>query len=323
MHCAASAMRALVWQGSGSLELRSRWDLPGEGAERYALHDAHRVAAQVLRACQADALRALLGPSRRGELTLHARLTEALRRGEVVLWRRRGRSHRGVELEQVGGHDELLHDVRAQKTWIEIELLDMEGNPMPGEPYRLKLPDGTERRGTLDAQGRAYFGNLDPGQAEIFWEARDGDATENAPPLGQSPTRGAAPTSASPLSRHERTWVELELLDMDDAPVPYERYWIKLPDGTVREGALNAQGRAYFDDLDLGTCEIRWPFRDGDATGVDPDPTVGGPARPDAESAVSAQVAALIDAARVGVPFCAECEAARQREAAESARARS
>lgn len=273
--------------------------------------------------CRGDSLRALLGPTRRGELTLHARLTEALRRGEVVLWRGRGRTHSSVELDQVEDVEHLLHDVSAQKTWIEIELLDMEGNPMPGEPYRVKLPDGTERRGTLDAQGRAYFGQLDPGQAEIIWEARDGDATETAPPLGQSPTRGAAPTSASPLSRHERTWVELELLDMVGAPVPFERYWIKLPDGTVREGALDAEGRAYFDDLDPGTCEIRWPFRDGDATGVDPDPTVGVAASPTAVSAVSAQVAALIDAARVGAPFCAECEAARQREAAERAQARS
>jgi hypothetical protein len=94
---------------------------------------------------------------------------------------------------------------------------------------------------------------------------------------------------------------------MDGKAVPHERYWIRLPDGTVREGALDAEGRAYFDDLDPGQCEIRWISRDGEATALDPDATAPSPADP-----VAAQVEALLSAARDGTPFCQECERARQ-----------
>lgn len=63
-----------------------------------------------------------------------------------------------------------------------------------------------------------------------------------------------------------KTWIEIELTDMEGNPMAGERYWIELPDGTVREGALNAQGRAYFGGLDPGECEIRWPDLDEEAT---------------------------------------------------------
>jgi hypothetical protein len=238
----------------------------------------------------------------------------ALLRGLLVGW--------GVEKRRrpVGGGEGDADDDYAPvvgahtvKTWIEIELTDMDGNAMPGERYWIKLPDGTVREGALDAQGRAYFGDLDPGSAEIRWPDRDGDAAEGSMPLGQGGVRAGADHVSAVASRAGgRTWVELELLDMDGRPVPHERYWIKLPDGSVREGALDAMGLAYFDDLDPGQCTIRWLGRDEEAAELVPDATT-----PGANDLVAAQIEALVSAARHGVPFCEECERARrQREAA-------
>jgi len=63
---------------------------------------------------------------------------------------------------QIGG------DKPAKKTdWIEIELVDQEGNPVPGEKYRIELPDGTVREGVLNSKGVAWEGNLDPGSCKV------------------------------------------------------------------------------------------------------------------------------------------------------------
>lgn len=319
-------MRIILWRGTHAFELRSRGDAPKPRTLRRVEGDPQRLAEMILRLSPLDSLRGLLRAPNADREELSAGLRTALRRERVLLWRRPARALGGGPGDGGGEGDEaLLHTPNSQKTWIEIELVDMEGNPMPGEPYRIKLPDGTERRGTLDGQGRAYFGGLDPGQAEIFWEARDGEATELAPPLGQGPLRAGSVGGAAPTSRHERHWVELELLDMDGAPVPNERYWIKLPDGSVRHGSLDARGLAYFDDLDPGQCEIRWPDRDEGAAFCEPDPTTApasgprGASRGPSSDADSAQVAALLSASRDGTPFCEECERQRlERESTES-----
>jgi hypothetical protein len=61
-----------------------------------------------------------------------------------------------------------------QKTWVEIELLDDAGKPVPGEAYRIKVPGGYIEEGRLDAKGRAKISNLDPGVCEISFTGIDG-----------------------------------------------------------------------------------------------------------------------------------------------------
>lgn len=318
-------MRVIVWLGTEALELRSRGDRPGDAAVRVLPVDAGVIAARLLRGDNHRAIAALLDReiTDLARLPLARRLADALRLGRVTLWRKRARATQSAEGEGTDPtDDEALTPASEPKTWIEIELLDMDGNAMPGERYSITLPDGTVREGTLDGHGRAYFGGLDAGNAEIRWPDRDGDATAPDAPLGQSPTSTTATPARGGPSRHERHWVEIELLDMEGRAVPHERYWIKLPDGAVREGALDAEGRAYFDDLDPGQCEIRWISRDEGATELVPDPTSGpgsarsSPSSPSrsaaSDAAVAAQVEALLNAARDGTPFCQECERARQ-----------
>ena len=57
----------------------------------------------------------------------------------------------------------------------------------------------------------------------------------------------------------KRTWIEFQLLDEDGNPAPNTAYEIKLPDGSILDGALDQQGVARFDNLEAGQCQITFP----------------------------------------------------------------
>ncbi|PRP90835.1 hypothetical protein ENSA5_60850 [Enhygromyxa salina] len=59
---------------------------------------------------------------------------------------------------------------------VMIELIDAEGNPVPGEPFRIKLPDGVVKQSTLDAEGKAHItGIVQPGTCEVCFYERDAE----------------------------------------------------------------------------------------------------------------------------------------------------
>jgi hypothetical protein len=57
--------------------------------------------------------------------------------------------------------------VRAIKTWIEIELIDENENPVPGALYKIELPDGRLVKGRLDSFGLTRYSNIDPGNCLV------------------------------------------------------------------------------------------------------------------------------------------------------------
>jgi len=67
-----------------------------------------------------------------------------------------------------------------EKNWIEIELLDEEDNPVPGEKYKITLPDGKVKTGTLDQNGFARVDGIDPGTCKVTFPDLDKDAWEKA-----------------------------------------------------------------------------------------------------------------------------------------------
>ena len=60
-----------------------------------------------------------------------------------------------------------------EKAWVEVELLDNDGNPVPGEKYEVKLPDGSVKTGTLDGNGKARVDGVEPGNCEITFPEYD------------------------------------------------------------------------------------------------------------------------------------------------------
>lgn len=67
-----------------------------------------------------------------------------------------------------------------------------------------------------------------------------------------------------PESEDEKTWIKIQLLDDLDRPAAGRRYRVELPDGTVREGTLDAMGQAKETGIDHGKCKISFPDLDAD-----------------------------------------------------------
>jgi hypothetical protein len=61
-------------------------------------------------------------------------------------------------------------------TWIEIRLIGEDDKPIPGERYRLELPDGSVREGTLDDRGLARVDGIDAGECEVTFPRLDEEA---------------------------------------------------------------------------------------------------------------------------------------------------
>jgi len=76
-------------------------------------------------------------------------------------------------------HDPNSPENQDKKHWIEIQLLDEDGNPVPGEPYKITLPDGsTVADGTLDDKGHARVSNIDSGTCQVTFPNLDKEAWE-------------------------------------------------------------------------------------------------------------------------------------------------
>lgn len=60
-------------------------------------------------------------------------------------------------------------------------------------------------------------------------------------------------------------WIEIELIGEDDQPISGEKYLVKLPDGTTKEGILNDQGWARVEGFFTGQCNVTFPELDQDS----------------------------------------------------------
>lgn len=67
-----------------------------------------------------------------------------------------------------------------------------------------------------------------------------------------------ADADATPPPAPEHDWIEIELTDEDDVPLPGVAFALTLPDGTVRPGITNDRGRFLVPRTDPGQCRLRW-----------------------------------------------------------------
>lgn len=92
------------------------------------------------------------------------------------------------------------------------------------------------------------------GQSIATMNQTDAPAQEAPPP--------AAPEAApQPADEEKKTWIEVRLVDNMGIPIPYEAFKLKLPDGTIREGSLDGDGRARVEGIPEGKAEVCFPDR--------------------------------------------------------------
>jgi hypothetical protein len=57
----------------------------------------------------------------------------------------------------------------------------------------------------------------------------------------------------------DASWIEVRLVDGDRKPVAGQKYRIKLPDSSIKEGTLDEDGKARFDGIPPGQCQVCFP----------------------------------------------------------------
>ncbi|MEY2429493.1 MAG: hypothetical protein QOJ40_2378 [Verrucomicrobiota bacterium] len=76
---------------------------------------------------------------------------------------------------------ETKEEKEKKKSWIEIEMVDEDKQPIPGVNYKITLPDGeTVAEGTLDEKGFARVEGFEPGTCKVSFPGLDQDAWEKA-----------------------------------------------------------------------------------------------------------------------------------------------
>ncbi len=83
---------------------------------------------------------------------------------------------------------------------------------------------------------------------------------------GSVPSKPLKPPQTPQEKEKRKSWIEIEMVDEEDQPVPGMAYRITLPDGeTVAEGTLDDKGFARVDGIEPGTCKIAFPQLDQEA----------------------------------------------------------
>src|SRR5262245_57894452 len=54
-----------------------------------------------------------------------------------------------------------------KKHWVELAMVDQEGNPAAGQDYEITLPDGSIVTGSLDEKGLVRIEGIDPGNCKF------------------------------------------------------------------------------------------------------------------------------------------------------------
>lgn len=120
--------------------------------------------------------------------------------------------------------------------WIEIELLDQDGEPFVGTPYSIAKGDDVVSQGGLNRFGSAYVDRIDPGQYKIV--------------IGRT-------AEEEPLA--DTDWLVVELVHENGLAAAGERFVLTDAAGATHEGVLDAHGRVMLFDVAPGECTVAFP----------------------------------------------------------------
>ncbi len=108
--------------------------------------------------------------------------------------------------------------------------------------------------------------NADPGSKEPSFRNQRQTAQATLPPSELAAANAPWHDPNSEENKEKKHWIEIELVDKKNKPVPGEKYRVTLPDGTtVAEGTLDSKGHARVDGIDPGTCKVTFPNLDKNA----------------------------------------------------------
>lgn len=211
---------------------------PARDRELRALLDARACFATAHRLGEDEVIAAVARLVLRGELTLRRRELPPL-----STWGDAGEAAE-AEAEAPPASQEIT-------TWIEIELVEHDGTPVGGEPYRVIAADGRIIEGSLDGRGFARVDGVAPGTGTVLFPKRDRSDWDGAELV--VPEEHAEPPA--------RTWVEIELVEDDGSPVRNEPFVIYAGDREVARGRLDGAGRARVEGVPEGACAVVFPLR--------------------------------------------------------------
>ncbi|MEP1444682.1 MAG: hypothetical protein ABJK37_01035 [Paraglaciecola sp.] len=80
-----------------------------------------------------------------------------------------------------------------------------------------------------------------------------------------APAHKAIENQTPEQQKENTSWIEIEMLDEEDAPVSGEKYEIELPDGSIAKGTLDGNGFARVDGVKPGECKVSFPELDKEA----------------------------------------------------------
>jgi len=87
----------------------------------------------------------------------------------------------GAVAPDAAGFGELPEESQQDTSWIEIELVDEIGQPVPNEEYEITAPNGEViKKGHLDANGLAHVSIPEPGTCQVCFPNLDARAWEGA-----------------------------------------------------------------------------------------------------------------------------------------------
>ena len=147
-------------------------------------------------------------------------------------------------------------DKEVESNDIAVELADSAGKPAAGISWKLTLPNGREKTGKTGSDGRIAVPGTGPGGdcRLILPEFESGDAP--AQPQGATQPQGIAPQPAA-------GGLAIDLLDAKGKPAAGVDWELTLPDGAVRKGKTDADGRIAVDGIGGdGDCKLVLPAVD-------------------------------------------------------------
>ena len=122
-------------------------------------------------------------------------------------------------------------------------------------------PPGCSAAAPQTAEDPSAADSSQPGKDTRYGAAAETLPTVAAPQEVPGHEFPGSETPAPPATH----FIEIQLVDELDQPIAGESYEITTPDGKVRRGATDANGRARENNLQAGECQIRFPRLDSDA----------------------------------------------------------